>query len=381
MGSGPSNAEGRVLRAMAAPPLGADDPAFARLLEDLSALLRAAFQGPSAFTLAVPGASRAGVEAALASLVEPGDHVVVATYGHFGELLCTLALRHGARVERVQAEWGRCVDPEDVIGAVRRAQPKLVAIVHADTSTGVLQPLAEIGRACRAAGSLLLVDAVLSLGGCEVSVEDWALDATVGGMQKCLGGPPGLAPVALSARATDALNARASSAHSAYLDLRRLVSVWQRPADAEHSTAMLSALREALRMIDEEGLAARWRRHACASGALRAGLEAMGLRRFGDSAVLAPMITLVEVPAAVDEAKVRQQLLEQHGVEIMAAFGPLRGRVWRIGTMGSNAQLASVLQVLLALEAVLSAHGLAVPRGLAVDAALAAYAQTTTMRR
>ena len=369
MGSGPSAPETRVLRAMALPPLPADHPEYAALLDDLTCQLRDVFCARSANALVVPGASRSGIEAVLNSLVEPGDRVLVAVYGHFGELLCTLASRHGAAVERVDAEWGRSVDPAAVSAAVRKTRPKLVAVVHADTSTGILQPLDEIGRVCAEVGSLLVVDAVLSIGGCEVNVDGWGIDAVIGGLQKCLGGPPGLAPVAYSERAAEAMQARTTQPRSRYLDLRRLHRAWQRPAAAEMPTPMLYALREALRLIEEEGLPERWRRHAQAGASLRAGIRAMGLELFADQEHAVPTITLVRVPKGIGEAEVRAQLLDEHGVEIMAAFGPLRGKVWRIGTMGTNATLAAVLHVLAALEAVLSAQGMRLLRGAAVDAA------------
>jgi (S)-ureidoglycine---glyoxylate transaminase len=368
MGSGPSNPEPRVLQAMSAAPIAADDPAFQGLLDDVTALARAVFQTTHASTLAVPGASRSGIEAVLASLIEPGDRVLVGVYGHFGELLHTLAARHGAHVERVEAT--------QIVQAIRHGQPKLVAIVHADTSTGILQPLAAIGAACRDLGSLCVVDAVLSLGGCAVEVDGWSLDAAIGGLQKCLGGPPGLAPLTYSERVQQALARRTTPAHSAYLDLCRLESAWRGPRalnTSPMSTSMLLAAREALRLVLDEGLPERWERHRQASLSLRAGVQAMGLQLFGEAAHRVPMITLVSVPEGIDEAGVRAQLLEQHGIEIMAAFGPLRGRVWRIGTMGTNARLPSVLAVLSALEAVLASRGFRTTRGAAIDAALAAY--------
>jgi (S)-ureidoglycine---glyoxylate transaminase len=376
MGSGPSNPEPRVLQAMTAAPLAPDDPAFEHLLDDFSALGRDVFKTSNKCTLAVPGASRSGIEAALASLIEPGDRVMVGVYGHFGELLCTLATRHGAQVERIEAaEWGVPVDLDQMLEAIRRDPPKLVAIVHADTSTGILQPLAAIGAACRQAGSLFVVDAVLSLGGCEVDVDAWWIDAAIGGLQKCLGGPPGLALVTYSDRARQVLDRRATPPDSAYLDLRRLEANWIQRRDlnaAAMSTSMVLAGREALRIVVDEGLRARWERHRQASRSLRAGLAAMGLELFGDGAHRVPMITLVHVPEDVDEAGVREQLLRQHGIEIMAAFGPLRGRVWRIGTMGTNARLPSVLAVLAGLEAVLASRGFdfRAPRGAAVAAAV-----------
>jgi len=373
MGSGPSNPEPRVLQALATPPIAPDDPAFGGLLDDVSALGRAVFQTTNRCTLAVAGASRAGIEAVLASTIVPGDPVLVGVYGHFGELLCTLAARHGAAVERVDAEWGTAVDPDAIVARVRRRPPKLVAIVHADTSTGILQPLAAIGSACRDVGSLLVVDAVLSLGGCEVAVDAWDVDAAIGGLQKCLGGPPGLAPVTYSSRSREAI--RQGPRERTYLDLTRLEATWIERLgldSAAMSTSMLLAAREALRMVVDEGLIARWDRHRRASGALRAGLAAMGLELYGDPAHSVPMITLIRVPAGIDEAGVREQLLREHGIEIMAAFGPLRGRVWRVGTMGTNARLPSVLAVLSALEAVLSARGFGVRRGAGVDAAVEA---------
>ncbi len=376
MGSGPSNPEPRVLQAMTAAPIAPDDPAHRVVLDDVSGLARNVFQTANALTLAVPGASRAGIETVIGSLVEPGDRVLVGAYGHFGELLCTLAERHGATVERVDAEWGRPVEPEDIVASIRRNPPKLAAIVHADTSTGILQPLSDIGNACRETDTLFVVDAVLSLGGCELDVDGWNVDAAIAGMQKCLGGPPGLAPVTCSPRAVEARAGRATLPHSAYLDLARLENQWldrQGFESAAMSTPMLFAAREALRIVVDEGLDARWQRHRQASRALRAGLEAMGLELFGDPRHKVPMITLVRVPDGVDEVGVRAQLLEQHGIEIMAAFGPLRGRVWRIGTMGTNARLPSVLSVLAGLEAVLAGRGLHVPRGAAVDVALAAF--------
>jgi (S)-ureidoglycine---glyoxylate transaminase len=372
MGSGPSNPEPRVLQALASAPIAPDDPAFGGLLEDVSSLGRAVFQTSNACTLAVAGASRAGIEAVLASTIVPGDAVLVGVFGHFGELLCTLATRHGAVVERVDAEWGTAVDHEEIVARVRRRPPKLVAMVHADTSTGILQPLEAIGLACHEVGSLFAVDAVLSLGGCEGAVDAWHIDAAMGGLQKCLGGPPGLAPVTYSDQAREVI--QRSRSDSAYLDLARLEAIWigrQGLETAAMSTSMLLAAREAFRMVVDEGLSKRWERHRKASRALRAGLEAMGLELFGDRANSVPMITLIRVPDGIDEAGVREQLLREHGIEIMAAFGPLRGRVWRLGTMGTNARLPSVLAALSALEAVLASRGFRLSRGAAVDAALA----------
>lgn len=363
-----------MLQALAAPPIAPDDPRTAELLDDVQRAIRGVLCAPSATAVAVGGASRSGIEAALASLIEPGDSVLVGTYGHFGELLCTLAGLHGATVERFDAAWGEAIDPDAMAARVREVRPKVVAIVHADTSTGILQPLEAVGRACHETGALFVVDVVLSIGGCAVDVDGWNVDVAIGGLQKCVGGPPGMALVTLSERAQHAIAHRSRPVDSPYLDLGALIARWRAPeADSPFNLPipMLFAAREALRMVLAEGLAERWQRHMRASRALRAGLAAMQLELFTDGAHRVPMITLVRVPAGLDESRVRARLLEEHGTEIMAAFGPLRGVVWRIGAMGTNATRPSVLSLLASLEAVLSSQGWAVPRGAAVDAAVA----------
>jgi (S)-ureidoglycine-glyoxylate aminotransferase len=372
LGSGPSNPDPRVLRAMAAPLVGQFDPAFTRVMDDVMELSRHAFRTANRRTFPVSGSSRAGLEAVLASLIEEGDRVVVGNFGRFGDLFCEIARRYGADVESVDAEWGRIVEPEAIIAALRRAPAKLVAIVHADTSTGILQPLEGIARACREHEALLVVDAVLSLAGCELDVDGCGLDACVGGLQKCLGGPSGMAPLTYGERVEAAFRARRSSPRTNYLDLLQLQAYWS-PERLNHHTAptsMVYALREALRIVHGEGLDPRWQRHRRVGAALAAGLRAMGLRLFGDPRHKAPMIAIVEVPDGVSESGVRRQLLEEHGIEIMAAFGPLDGRVWRIGTMGYNARLENALAVLAALERVLAAHGFAIPPHAAAAAAL-----------
>ena len=372
LGSGPSNADPRVLRAMATPLVGQFDPAFTRIMDEVMALGRLVFRTENARSFPVSGSSRAGLEAVMAGLIEQGDRVVVGNFGRFGDLFCEIGRRYGARVESVDAEWGRIVEPEALIASLRRAHAKVVGIVHADTSTGILQPLAEIARACREHDALLVVDAVLSLGGCEVSVDDWGLDACVGGLQKCLGGPSGMAPITYNERIVAALKARRSPPRTNYLDLLQLQDYWS-PNRLNHHTAptsMVYALREALRIVDEESLEVRWERHRRVNEALVAGLEAMGLELFGDRRHKAPMITLVKVPDGVSEVGVRRQLLEQHGIEIMAAFGQLLGTVWRIGLMGYNARLENALAVLGALEQVLASHGYQSAPRAGVQAAL-----------
>ncbi|MGE3907823.1 MAG: alanine--glyoxylate aminotransferase family protein [Chloroflexota bacterium] len=380
LGSGPSNPEPRVLRAMAMPLIGQFDPAFTEIMDEVSELSRRVFRTENRRAFPVSGSSRSGLEAALASLIEPGDRVVVGNFGRFGDLFCDVARRYGADVVDVRVEWGQIVEPELVIRELQARQTKLVAIVHADTSTGIAQPLAEIGAACREHDALLLVDAVLSLGGCQVETDAWNVDVSVSGMQKCLGGPSGMAPLTYNARAEAAMQARASVPATNYLDLLQLQAYWG-PDRLNHHTAptsMVYALREALRIIDDEGLEARWERHRVANDALVAGLEAMGLSIFGDRRYKAPMITLVTVPDGIDEAGVRRQLLDEHGIEIMAAFGELHGKVWRIGLMGYNARAENAIRVLSALETVLSARGFKLPAGAGVETARAAVQQASS---
>lgn len=375
LGSGPSNPDPRVLRALATPLIGQFDPAFTAIMDEVAELSRRVFQTANRRAFPVSGSSRAGLEAAIASLVEPGDRVLVGNYGRFGDLFCELARRYGAEVDQVAVPWGQAIEPAVLARWLRERPAKVVAIVHADTSTGILQPLAEIASACREHDALLVVDAVLSLGGCEVDVDGWGLDVCVGGLQKCLGGPSGMAPLTYNARAEAAMQARRSPPATNYLDLLQLQAYWG-PDRLNHHTAptsMVYALREALRIVDEEGLAARWERHRRANGALVAGLEAMGLTLFGDRAHKAPMITLVVVPEGVDEAAVRRQLLDEHGIEIMAAFGELQGKVWRIGLMGYNARIENALAVLAALECVLAAQGYRVEPGAGARAARRAF--------
>jgi len=359
------------------PLIGQFDPAFTAIMDEVSELSRRVFRTANRRAFPVSGSSRSGLEAALASLIEPGDRVVVGNFGRFGDLFCEIARRYGAEVDDVRVAWGTVVEPDQIVARLRAfshtSPAKLVAIVHADTSTGVVQPLAEIGAACREHDALLVVDAVLSLGGCRVETDAWNVDVSVSGLQKCLGGPSGMAPLTYNERAEAAMHARRAAPATNYLDLLQLQAYWG-PDRLNHHTAptsMVYALREALRIVDDEGLDARWERHRQANAALVAGLEAMGLTLFGDRRHKAPMITLVNVPPGVDEAGVRGQLLDEHGIEIMAAFGELSGKVWRIGLMGYNARIENALTVLAALESVLASQKYGLPAGAGVEAARA----------
>jgi aspartate aminotransferase-like enzyme len=378
LGPGPTMADPRVLRAMATPLLGQFDPEFTAIMNDVMALCRFAFQTDNAFTFPVSGTGRAGLEAAITSLVEPGDRVVVGECGRFGLLLIEIAERCGADVVAVREEWGRVIEPGRIAAALEGGRTRLVAMIHGETSTGVLQPLEDIARLTREHDALLLADVVVTLGGCEVAADRWGIDVAVAGTQKCLSCPSGLAPLTYNARAAAVLRARRSRVRSNYLDLAQLADYWS-PARFNHHTAptaMVYGLREALRALHEEGLAPRFARHRLHGDALRAGLHALGLTLFGEEATAhrLPFLTPVVVPEGIDELGVRRRLVEDFGIEIGAAFGQLQSKVWRIGTMGYAASRPNVLVCLAALESVLRAEGWRAPAGAGVDAAVAHYA-------
>jgi len=378
LGPGPTMADPRVLRAMATPLLGQFDPEFTAMMGEVMELSRFAFQTSNARTFPVPGTGRAGLEAALVSLIEPGDRVVVGECGRFGRLLIEIAERCGAEVVAVRGEWGRIVEPEAIEAALVGGRTRLVAMVHGETSTGVLQPLDAIARIAHVHEALLVADSVVTLGGCEVAVDRWGVDVAVAGTQKCLSCPSGLAPITYNARAESVIAARRSKVRSNYLDLGQLAEYWS-PARFNHHTAptsMVYGLREALRAVRDEGLEPRFARHRLHGEALRAGLHALGLSLFGKEPPehRLPFITAVVVPDGVDELRVRRRLIDDFGIEIGAAFGPLQGRIWRIGTMGYSAQRAHILLCLAALENVLHREGFETPANAGVDAALAHYA-------
>jgi aspartate aminotransferase-like enzyme len=377
LGPGPTMADPRVLRAMSTPLLGQFDPEFTAIMNEVMALTRFVFQTTNRRAFPVSGTGRAGLEAAIVSLVEPGDRVVVGECGRFGLLLIDIAERCGAEVVAVRGEWGRVLEPAAIEAALAGGRTKLVAMIHGETSTGVLQPLAEIARIARAHDALLLADCVVTLGGAEVATDDWSVDVAVAGTQKCLSCPSGLAPLTYNDRAEAALAARRTRVQSNYLDLTQLQDYWS-PARYNHHTAptaMVYGLREALRVVHEEGLAARFARHRLHGDALRAGIAALGLSLFGKEApeLRLPFITPVVVPDGVDELRVRHRLVEDFGIEIGAAFGPLQGKIWRIGTMGHSAARANILLCLAALEAVLRGEGWRADPGAGVAAAEAHY--------
>ena len=380
LGPGPSMVHPRVLRALATPLLGHLDPAFLKVMNDIQTLLRTVFQTTNRFTIAVSGTGSAGMEAAVVNLVEPGDTVIVGVNGMFGTRLATIVERCSGKAIRVEAPWGQIIEPDMIEQTLRRSGPvKAVAVVHAETSTGAWQPIEPISRLCRDHGALLIVDTVTSLGGVPVEVDQWGIDACYSGTQKCLSCPPGLAPLTLSDRAVAAIKARRTPCQSWYLDLALVADYWTDGTRAYHHTApisMLYALREALRLVDEEGLPARFLRHRLNSEALVAGLNELGLTPLPPAEHRLPMLTCVKLPGQIDDAAVRTQLLQTFGIEIGGGLGPLKGKVWRIGLMGESCTEANVLTLLNALEDILfRSGGLSTP-GVALQAAARAYSQT-----
>ncbi|HEY7063021.1 MAG TPA: alanine--glyoxylate aminotransferase family protein [Chloroflexota bacterium] len=375
LGAGPSNPDPRVLRALALPPLGPLDPIFTPVLDEVQALARHAFRTRNLRTFPVLGTARAGLDALLAGLIEDGDRVVVVVHGPYGVRLAETARRYGAVVDSVEAPWGSVVEPDALTASLRRAPTRLVAAVQADPATGAVQPLAPLAAVARAHDALFLADATLSLGGCELDIDAWEIDACAGGLGACLAGPVGLAPLTYSEAVEAALLGRTTPPRAGVLDLVALQDYWspdRRPSHAPPS-GLIYALREALRLVHAEGLERRWKRHRRVGDALVAGLQAMGLRPFGEARHRAPMLAVVHAPEGIVEARVRQQLLLDYGTEISGGLGALYGRVWRIGALGYNARIENVLTLLAALEQILGAHGHPVAPRAGPDAAQAHY--------
>jgi alanine-glyoxylate transaminase / serine-glyoxylate transaminase / serine-pyruvate transaminase len=377
MGPGPSDVPPRVLRAMAAPTLGHLDPDFLMLMSETQQLLRDVFQTENALTIPVSGTGSAGMEACFVNLIEPGDQVAVVVNGVFGSRMVDCAGRLGAEIIQIDAEWGRAVQPEAVEAALKGKQPKIFAVVHAETSTGVRQPLPDIVQIVKDAGALMMLDCVTSLGGVEVTLDAWGIDAAFSGTQKCLSCPPGLAPLSFNEKAVAKLNSRKSKVPSWYLDLTMVGDYWGSARKYHHTAPinMIYALREALRIILEEGLEARFKRHQLNSEALIAGLEGMGLKMLVPVEERLVSLNTVLIPEGADDVATRKALLRQFGLEIGAGLGPLAGKMWRIGLQGHSSSERNVLLFLTALEAVLGAQGVKVQPG-GVTAAETVYAKT-----
>ena len=381
LGPGPSLVHPRVLHALSAPLLGHLDPAFLSVMNDIQLLLRLVFETEHRFTIAISGTGSAGMEASIVNLIEPGDAVIVGINGVFGTRLASVVDRCGGKVIRVETGWGECIQPDAIEQALVRSGPvKAVAIVHAETSTGVWQPLEDISALCRQYDALFIVDAVTSLGGLPVGVDQLGIDVCYSGTQKCLSCPPGLSPFTMSERALTVVKGRRTPCQSWYLDMGLIAEYWAEGSRAYHHTApisMLYGLREALRLVEEEGLPARYKRHQTNSDALLAGLRALALLPLPPAGRRLPMLNCVNVPPHIPEADVRAQLLSQHGIEIGGGLGPLKGKVWRIGLMGESSTEANVLTLLNALEAIFLERGWLRTPGEALQAASRVYSQTS----
>jgi alanine-glyoxylate transaminase/serine-glyoxylate transaminase/serine-pyruvate transaminase len=375
MGPGPSDVHPRVLAALGAPTVGHLDPYFLQVMDDTQKMLREVYRTTNELTLAVSGTGSAGMETCVVNLIEPGDKMVVCVNGVFGGRMAEVATRAGAHVTTIERPFGSVIDPHEIAEAVQHVSPKVVGIVHAETSTGAWQPLEEISKIVHKAGALLLVDAVTSLGGIPVEVDAWGLDAVYSGTQKCLGCPPGLSPVTFSPRALEVMDKRKHKVQSWYLDMALVRNYWGQ-SRAYHHTAPINmnyALRESLRLVLEEGLQNRFGRHMRNHRALKAGLAAMGISYSVESGRQLPMLNSVWIPDGVDDVKVRGQLLNEFGIEIGGGLGALKGKTWRIGLMGETCTERNVLLFLAALERCLGDQGVKVDPGAGVAAANAAY--------
>lgn len=374
MGPGPSGAHPRVLRAMTAPILGHLDPEFLKIMDECNDMLRRVMGTENRITLATPGTGTSGMEAAVMNLVEPGDKVVIGTCGYFGDRIALMAERAGGQVTRVQAPWGSPTDIAGVEAAVKAAgNVKLVGMVHAETSTGVQTPVEPFAKIAHDAGALLLVDCVTSLGGVPVTVDAWGADAVYSGTQKCLSAPPGMAPLTLSPNAWDAVKAREVPCNSWYLDLSLIEAYWDERRSYHHTApiSMVYALHEAVALVLDEGLEARWARHERNGRALQAGLEGMGLVLHADQGYRLPVLTTVRIPEGVNDAEVRGALLNRHSIEIGGGLGDLRAKVWRLGLMGESSTPGNVLLALSSLGKILREQGFKADIGGGISAAAA----------
>ena len=356
LGPGPSNLHPRVFRAMASPILGYLDPDFLAIMDHTMALLRLLFQTENELSITLPGTGTSGMEAAVCNVVEPGDEVVVGIHGFFGQRLAEIVERHGGTAVRVEVAFGQVVDTDQIATALdAHPDAKMVAVVHGETSTGVAQPLEDIGKVVRERDKIFLVDAVCSLGGAHIPVDEYLIDICFSVGQKCIGGPAGIACITLNDRAMRVIDSRSRPVDTWYLDLSLIRKYWL-PDRAYHHTSpgsLLYALHEALRLIQEEGLEERFARHQKCGDLLKAGLTDLGLELFGDPANHLPMLTCVMIPEGVDDASVRGRLLKDYGIEIVGGFGPLKGKAWRIGLMGYSCSERNVHYLLTALGEIL----------------------------
>jgi len=379
MGPGPSNIHPRVQAAMLAPMVGHLDPYFITVMDSTVKLLRSVFRTENHLTFPISGTGSAGMEAGFCNFLEPGDVAVIGVNGFFSERMVENAVRSGARVVQVSAEWGRIIEPEAIETALKgEKKVKLLALVHAETSTGVLQPLEEISRLAKQYDALFLADAVTSLAGHELAVDDWGIDICYSGTQKCISCPPGLSPFTVNKKALDVVSDRSTKVPSWYLDLSLLSTYWSNDRFYHHTApiSMVYSLYQALLLVAEEGLEERIRRHKKNGDALKAGLEAMGLELHAQEGHRLSVLTTVRIPEGVDDARVRKGLLNEYNIEIGGGLGDLKGKVWRIGLMGYSSTAGNVMLVLSGLEKLLAVEGYKVEPGIGVQAAVKSLAGT-----
>jgi alanine-glyoxylate transaminase/serine-glyoxylate transaminase/serine-pyruvate transaminase len=382
LGPGPSPVDDRVLRAMSAPLVGHLDPLFLQMMDEIQELLRYVFETNNRLTIPISGTGSAGMEATVANLLEPGEEILVCINGYFGERMCEMVSRLGAHPVRVECAWGGPVDIEKTRAAWRASNARVLFAVQAETSTGVLQQIAPLREIADERDGLLLIDAVTSLGGHSAGVDRHRIDACYAGTQKALSCPPGLAPVTFNERALAKIKARKTRCSSWYLDLGLLTSYWGSERVYHHTApvTMNYALREALRLVAEEGLQARWQRHELNHRALVAGIEAMGLKMQVAPEHRLWTLNAVSVPEGVDEGRIRRRLLDEFNIEIGSGLGVFKGRIWRVGLMGAGSTASNVLLFLAALERALRAEGFRV-RDSGVSAATAVYAEPRATQR
>lgn len=356
LGAGPANAHPRVLQAMTAPLVGHLDPTFIKVMDEISEGLRYAWQTNNDLTIAISGTGSSAMESGLANLIEPGDVVLIGVAGYFSRRMVDMAGRYGADVRCIEKPWGQSFSLDDLRAGLETHKPALLALVHAETSTGARQPLDGVAELCREHGSLLLVDTVTSLGGVPLFVDDWGIDVAYSGAQKCLSCPPGASPITFGPRAMEKIHGRKTPVSNWYMNADLLSKYWSGSPRAYHHTAPMNlyyALREGLRLVAEEGLAARWARHQATAELFWAGLEEMGLECHVDRAIRLPSLTTVRVPEGVDAAAVTRRLLTEYNIEIAGGLGELAGKVWRVGLMGFNSRRENVTTLLGALGKVL----------------------------
>ncbi len=375
LGPGPSDVHPRVLTAMATPLVGHLDPEFLVIMNETQEMLRRVFRTQNQLTFPVSGTGSAGMETCIVNLIEPGDRMVVCVNGVFGQRMTDVAQRAGAAVTTIERPWGEVFDPGAIREVLRRVRPKVLGIVHAETSTGAWQPLDGLGQLCHEHDALLLLDTVTSLGGVPVEIDGWDVDAVYSGTQKCLSCPPGLAPVSFSPRAVEVINRRKMKVQSWYLDMTMVQRYWGEERFYHHTApiTMIYALREALRLVLEEGLEARFARHLRNHRALKAGLVALGVTYAAAEGHQLPQLNAVRIPDGVDDLAVRKRLLTNFGIEIGGGLGDFKGKVWRIGLMGYGCRANNVLLLLAALEKCLAAQGHKASPGAGVAAANQAY--------